>query len=134
MKSKSTFVVLLSVLFLSLTASAQWTQRASFPGVARSRSVAFTIDNKIYVMGGYTSTGGIKKDVWEYDIATDTWHQKNDFPGPERYAAVAFVIDGNGYIATGANDFGYLDDLWQYYPPADHWTQNIGLPAGSPQR
>ncbi len=46
-----------------------------------------------------------------------------NFPGPERYGAVSFVLNGKGYVATGGNDFGYLDDLWQYDPVTGVWVR-----------
>lgn len=117
-----------------MNAEAQWLQRANFPGASRSRAAAFTIGDKIYVMGGYSaSTGATMKDFWSYDIPTNTWLHKANFPGPERYGAATFVVNGKGYISTGANDNGYLDDNWQYDPVTDNWIQKTGLPAGQAQ-
>ena len=120
-------------LFLSVAASAQWTQRAGFPGTPRAKSVSFTINDKVYVIGGVTNASAVLRDVWEYDMASDTWTQKPLFPGPERYGAASFVINDKGYIATGGNDNGYLDDLWQYNPVTGLWTQETGLPVGMAQ-
>src|SRR4249919_1295317 len=100
---KLRLLLLLTSLFLSVTLSAQWIQKATFPGTARSKSTSFTIDNKIYVMGGITNSLAILNDFWEYDITNNTWIQKPDFPGPERYGAVSFVINNIGYVSTGAN-------------------------------
>jgi N-acetylneuraminic acid mutarotase len=130
---KLQFTTLLCALLLAFTAPAQWVQSTGFPGVARARSTAFTIDGKIYVMGGYASTGQALSDFWEYDIATAVWTQKPSFPGPARYGAASFVIGASGYIATGANDNGYLDDLWQYNTLTNSWSPEVGLPAGQAQ-
>lgn len=120
-------------LLLSLSGSAQWLQKANFPGTSKAKSTAFTIGNKIYVMGGVDNFSNILKDFWEYDIPSDSWTQKPNFPGPERYGATSFVLNNKGYIAIGGNDFGYLDDLWEYDPLTGNWNQKTGLPAGSPQ-
>ncbi len=120
-------------LLFACGASAQWTQRANFPGTPRAKSVSFTINNKIYLIGGVTNASVVLRDVWEYDIVSDTWTQKPLFPGPERYGASSFVINDKGYIATGGNDNGYLDDLWQYDPVNGLWSQKTGLPVGSAQ-
>jgi N-acetylneuraminic acid mutarotase len=126
--------LLIIILFtLSLSALGQWTSRAIFPGVARAKATSFTIGDKFYVLGGVTNTAVVLNDFWEYDISLDTWSQKPNFPGPERYGAVSFVIGNSGYVATGGNDFGYLDDLWQYNPVSGNWIQKIGLPNGSAQ-
>src|SRR5687768_6038441 len=100
---KIKLIVLFSICVLSLTASAQWFQKADFPGTARGKSTSFTIGHKMYVMGGIDYFWNTLGDFWEYDIPTETWNQKADFPGGERYAAVSFVINGKGYIATGIN-------------------------------
>ena len=126
-------LLLIFICLFTFGASAQWTQRTNFPGTARAKSVSFTINNKVYVIGGVTNASVVLRDVWEYDIASDTWTQKPLFPGPERYGASSFVINGKGYIATGGNDNGYLDDLWQYDPVSGMWSQRTGLPVGSAQ-
>jgi len=130
---KTKLLILLSISLWSLSSSAQWSPRANFPGIAKSKSTAFTIGNKIYVMGGVDNAAAIYKDFWEYDIPSNTWAHRPDFPGPERYGAVSFVLNNKGYIATGGNDFGYLDDLWEYNPSTGSWAQKTGLPAGQAQ-
>src|SRR5690349_9464443 len=125
---KPKMYTVICMLFLWTTGSAQWLQRANFPGIAKAKSTAFTIGNKIYVLGGVDNTSNILGDFWEYDITSNTWTQDPSFPGPERYGAASFVINNKGYIATGGNDFGYLDDLWEYNPQTGMWTQKTGLP------
>jgi N-acetylneuraminic acid mutarotase len=131
MKAKS--IIIFFFFLLSIRVSAQWIQKSNFPGAAKAKSAAFTIGNKIYVMGGVDNSGNVLNDVWEYDIPSDTWLQKPNFPGPERYGAASFVLNNNGYIAAGGNDFGYLDDLWEFLPVSGTWIQRSGLPAGQPQ-
>jgi N-acetylneuraminic acid mutarotase len=130
---KLKFYFLFCIWMVSLNISAQWISRAAFPGIARAKSTAFTINDKIYVVGGITNSEVKLNDCWEYDIATDIWHQKADFPGAERYGATSFVLNNKGYVATGGNDFGYLDDLWEYTPATDTWVQKTGLPVTIPQ-
>jgi N-acetylneuraminic acid mutarotase len=130
---KSKLPLLFAILLSSLTAPAQWSPKANYPGIAKAKSTAFTIGSKIYVVGGVNSSGATLNDFWEYDISSNTWTQQPNFPGPERYGAVSFVLNNKGYVATGGNDFGYLDDLWQYDPLTATWIQKTGLPAGSAQ-
>jgi hypothetical protein len=125
--------IIAAFLLLSLTATAQWSSRASFPGVARAKAASFTIGDKIYVMGGVDNLSNILNDFWEYNITTNVWTQKTNFPGPGRYGAATFVLNNLGYIATGANDSGYLSDLWQYEPVSETWMQRPGLPSGTAQ-
>ncbi len=130
---KLKILALVSFLMFADIASAQWVQRASFPGTARAKAASFTIGNKIYVVGGITNSLVILRDFWEYDITANTWTQKSNFPGEERYGAATFVLNGRGYVTTGGNDFGFLDDLWEFNPVTDTWAQRNGLPAGTAQ-
>jgi len=128
---KNKLFSLVTAMLLSLASNAQWAPRTGFPGIAKAKSTAFTIGNKIYVMGGIDNASGILRDFWEYDIQGNTWVQRQSFPGPERYGAVSFVLNNKGYIATGANDFGFLDDLWEFDPVTGAWNQKTGLPPVS---
>jgi len=120
-------------LLFTITANAQWIPKSNFPGTPKAKSTAFTINNKIYVVGGVNDNSAVLNSFWVYDISTDIWTVKPAFPGPARYGATSFVINGKGYVATGANDFGFLDDLWEYDPATSTWVQKTGLPAGSAQ-
>ena len=127
---------LFPLVFLALIvfpSSAQWTSKAAFPGIARAKAVSFAIGDTVYVMGGVTNSNLILKDFWKYDMNGNAWTQVPDFPGEERYGAASFVLANTGYIATGGNDNGYLDDMWQYDPATSNWLQRTGLPAGSAQ-
>lgn len=47
-----------------------------------------------------------------------------DFAGTARMAAVGFAIGGKGYVGTGINwATGPFDDMWQYDPALNTWTQ-----------
>ncbi len=127
-------IILQFLLFtISCSVSGQWVQKSSFPGGTRTKATSFRIENKIYLLGGLNTSNVILRDLWEYNIATDTWQRKADFPGPERYGAASFVMNDVAYISTGGNDNGYLDDLWQYNSITDTWVQKNGLPAGMAQ-
>lgn len=108
---------------------AQWSQKASLPGSARSSASSFVIGNKAYIIGGWLNSNTYLKDVWEYDIVTSTWTQKANFPGPARGFAVAFSINGIGYYGLG---FGlipnFMSDFWAYNPATDTWTQVSAFP------
>ena len=108
-----------------------WTIKGNFAGLARRGAVSFSIGNK-----GYTGTGFLTyrlKDFWEYDATTDSWSQKADFGGTTRYYAVGFAIENKGYIATGddgnATNGGATNDIWEYDPNSNSWTQKSPLPG-----
>lgn len=126
-------LTLFLILFISTSTLAQWVSRAPFPGIARAKAVSFSVGDTLYVMGGVTNTNSVLKDFWKYDVNGNSWTQMPDFPGEERYGATSFILGNTGYVATGGNDNGYLDDLWQYIPSTAQWVQRNGMPAGSAQ-
>ncbi len=125
--------LLFGFILLAITANAQWSTRASLPGIARAKAASFNINDKIFMMGGVNNSNVVLNDFWQYDITSDSWTQKTNFPGAERYGAVSFVLNNFGYIVAGGNDNGYLDDLWEYDPANNFWLQKTGLPVTSPQ-
>jgi N-acetylneuraminic acid mutarotase len=114
-----------------------WLQKADIPDsslAGRWGAYCFSINNKIYVGGGYVGNFTSKRDLWEYDISTDTWNRKQDLPGStNRTSAVSFSINGKGYVGFGAQDFNtintvFLNDLWEYDPVMDSWLQKANFP------
>lgn len=99
-----------------------WVESSAFDGDARGNSVAFVIDEKGYLVGGYDGDDYLS-DTWEYVKDGDYWVQKADFPGTERSGAVGFAIDGIGYLGTGYDGDDKLNDFWSFDPDANVWTQ-----------
>jgi N-acetylneuraminic acid mutarotase len=100
-----------------------WKRSSEFEGVGRTEAVTFTIDNKVYVGGGYDGTNRLN-DFWEFDQTTGTWLRKADFPGVARNSAVAFSVNGKGYVGTGVDDNDTkLKDFWEYNPTTNTWTR-----------
>lgn len=64
-------------------------------------------------------------------IAQD-WTQLADIPGVGRYWSAAFTINNKIYTGTGVTDFGgdATQDMWEYDPSSDTWTQIADYPAG----
>ena len=109
-------------------ATDSWTSKANFSGKARRYAVGFSIGSKGYIGTGNDSsvTTTVRKDFWEYNPTADTWTQKQDFTGKARYVAVGFSIGSKGYIGTGWDGVLtgiYENDIWEYDPAADSWTQ-----------
>jgi N-acetylneuraminic acid mutarotase len=58
------------------------------------------------------------------------WKKLKPFPGGKRDNGVAFVINNKAYFGLGENlgvQAGY-NDLWQYAPESDSWTQKANMP------
>lgn len=98
-----------------------WEQKADFEGTARYGAIAINIDTLGYVGTGYD--GNYLKDFWAYYPEADTWVQKVSVAGSKRRDAVAFVIGGKAYVCTGYNNGVYENDLLEYNPQQDLWTE-----------
>lgn len=57
----------------------------------------------------------------------DSWIRLTDFPGIPRRAAFGFAIGNKGYIGGGFGN-GPTNDLWEYDPATDKWTQKSNPP------
>jgi N-acetylneuraminic acid mutarotase len=109
----------------------------NFP--TRVGAISFAIGNKIYVGLGYydphgisTPNVGLLSDFWEYNTITDEWTERAPFAygNSPRMNAVAFVVNGKGYVGFGQGNSGpYYNDLWEYNPQTDSWTQKSSCPA-----
>lgn len=62
------------------------------------------------------------------------WTQKANFAGGNRAGSYSFSIGNKGYVGSGLFDsLGVLyiiNDLWQYDPQFDVWTQMMACPGG----
>jgi N-acetylneuraminic acid mutarotase len=115
-----------------------WSQKADVPGSPRRDAVAFVADGKGYVGTGIDSdesfSGTKLKDFWKYDPSTNTWQQIANYPGVGGngvYFATAFSIDSKGYVCCGKiGPNSYSNQLWEYKPSIDQWTQRANFPGG----
>lgn len=117
-----------------------WSQVASLPGSERRNAIAFSIGDYGYVGTGISTVnssdpGSTKlSDLWEYNAVTNAWIQKSDFPGFAAagiYFATAFTVGNKGYLCGGKlGPNNYSDQLWEYDPTTDTWTQRANFPGG----
>lgn len=116
-----------------------WTQKANFPGVARTNPVAFSIGEKIYAGLGYeygygTDAHKLYKDFYQYDASSNTWTKKNDFTGAGRmYSSYTSSAD-KGYMIGGDDGTGavtFLNEAWEYNPATDTWLELAKTPLGT---
>ncbi|MEB2774415.1 kelch repeat-containing protein [Algoriphagus sp. D3-2-R+10] len=108
-----------------------WVRKSYFEGSNRSNSSSFSVDNRHFVVGGYTGDE-YTQDLWEYDAVQNSWIRRADFPGTARSNAVAFAIDSKGYYGTGYDGRNRLGDFWSYNPDSDTWTEVSSFP-GTPR-
>lgn len=107
-----------------------WAQIPDFPGGDRAFAVGFSIGQKGYVGMGFANSGAIdiRKDLWEFDPASNTWSRKGDFPGKERGSAAGFSIGQKGYVGAGFSA-DFEKDFWEYDPATDAWERKADFPA-----
>lgn len=116
---------------LGLLFSQSWYQMDDYPGVARDDAVAFTIDSFSYVGTGLSPWWSVLGDFYKYNHQNGSWSPSAALPnGNERQYAAGFSIDGKGYVYGGIQGGNYLNDLWEYDPISDQWTQ-MSLPPFS---
>ncbi|KPM46551.1 Kelch repeat-containing protein, partial [Jiulongibacter sediminis] len=111
-----------------------WTPKASCPQ-SRAFASSFVINNKAYVLGGFT-TNTINndyiflKDFYEYNPIADSWKRLTDFYVPI-YSAATCSLNGKGYTIFGAlkSGFGeiYSSNLYEYDPVSDSWSFRSSL-------
>jgi N-acetylneuraminic acid mutarotase len=112
-------------------ASDTWSRKADFGGTPRQGATGFTIGTKGYIATGEDqfssyATFPSRKDLWEWDQATDTWTQRADFGGTGRYHALGFSIGSKGYIGWGKDKNGgpdFYSDVWEWNQSTNTWTQ-----------
>lgn len=135
---KISFILL--VLFVCTIAQAQnyWTQLDSIKGPPKSVASAFVLNGEGFVLCGMESTGFTRK-MFSYDIGQDDWDSAQALggingSGLSRGSASAFTIYNKGYICLGQGDnTNYLDDVWEYDPALDVWSQKADF-GGSARR
>ncbi len=94
-----------------------WTAIASMPGTLRRTTMAFTLDDQIYVgCGAYNYSNPIfRNDFYKYSPSSNTWSlQTSNMDLTPRIAGItAQISDSKILIGLGWSPNGYLADLWQ---------------------
>jgi N-acetylneuraminic acid mutarotase len=94
----------------------QWVVRANYPGITTNGGPGFSINNKGYLVTGYSAfLNPVNSECWEYNPSTNSWNQLSDFPGVSRRFGVAFAINNKGYFGLGTNGTN-MNDFWEFNP------------------
>lgn len=132
-------IVAIMLLCVATSANAKWNPLAEIStfGQGRWGTQIFTVDNKIYIGGGYIGNFQNVNDLQSYDPATQTWKFLNSLPGTNatRTGGMTFTINGKAYLAMGCENYNsfsptptYLKDLWEYNHASDTWTKKADFP------
>ncbi|HIE05224.1 MAG TPA: hypothetical protein EYP58_00315, partial [bacterium (Candidatus Stahlbacteria)] len=82
-------------------------------------------NGKIYIAGGYTSSGGASGMLKIYDIGSDSWSTGADLPIPT-FAYVAVPLNGSIYIIGGYP--ASATSVQRYDVANNSWTNATSLP------
>jgi hypothetical protein len=105
-------------------ASNAWTNVSVYPGRGGLNIILFSLNDKIYVGGGYGIYGPVNcVDFWEYDPDAKNWKQLPDFP--TLHAASGFGLNDKAYILGDINE----NKLWQYDFGTESWKEMTGPPT-----
>ncbi|MEQ1601434.1 MAG: DNRLRE domain-containing protein [Methylophilaceae bacterium] len=97
---------------------------------ARTNHMVATVNNKIYVIGGYHPVNGYFNKVEEYDPATNTWATKANMPTARSDAATA-VVNGKIYVFGGTKDGASSLNVNEVYDPiSDTWATKKVMTTG----
>lgn len=132
-------LITIIAFYTSLNVCAQniWTQLDSVKGPPKTACIAESIAGY-----GYLGTGadqlGFKKSLFKYNTGTDNWTQEASLGGPSgdgynRASAISFVCNNKLYVGLGQGSIPFMNDLWEYNPISDTWTQKANF-IGSARR
>lgn len=88
----------------------KWTQHTkAAPWKPRQYHEVAAWDDRLWVMEGYNSDGGNRKDVW-HSPDGEHWYEVTDTPWKPRHAASVFVHEDAVWMVTGNN---FESDVWK---------------------
>ena len=113
--------------------TAGWTMAAPMPD-PRNHHSYINVNGINYAIGGQFGHDGGKQDVdlvHAYDPTTDQWTRKTDLARPRSHFKAATTIHNGKIIIAGGVDGDLLpDEVSQYDPQLDLWTELCRLPTG----
>lgn len=107
-----------------------WSTKAPMP-TARARHTATTVNGKIYVIGGSSTTYDTLTTVEEYDPLTNSWSTKAPMP-TTRDSHTATAVNGKIYAIGGSSTgFDVLATVEEYDPLTNTWSTRTAMPTFS---
>lgn len=110
----------------------EWGVRAALLQ-ANSEFALAEANGKIYVLGGYPSTGITSRTVQVYDIATNSWQLGPELPQPNNHG-MAGAVNGRIYLIGGqfTNDqqgATAVDQVYELDPAKGAWVEKARMPT-----
>ena len=109
-----------------------WASKANFPGPGRSNGFSFSINDRVFAGGGYNGTSTFF-DFAEYIPDSNIWVSRANFPGTGTRGSKGASLNGKGYVVGGTynRSIPYSNQMWEYDPITDNWTQKANIPSGA---
>ena len=96
-----------------------WTTRAPISNGSTTQTLyyvsAMSLNNRVYVPGGYNSQTGVQNLVYEYSPTTNTWAQRATMTYGHYVYHAAVPINGKGYVYGGYPNYIYGEE---FTPPS----------------
>lgn len=96
-----------------------WSPMANLP-FDHSDYAAASVDDAIYVSGGFHRTKGTISEVWRYDETHDRWSLVQDLILP-RFNHTSIGHDHHIYVLGGEDGDNSLTEIERYSPELDKW-------------
>lgn len=108
----------------------EWKKGSDFEGRPRSGAASFSIDDVVYVMGGFDGDERLN-DLWYYNAKSANWFRVAGaaFPGKARNFAMAFSLNGKGYIGGGFDGTNALSDFYEFDVLEKKWKEIAKFPG-----
>jgi len=97
-----------------------WTSLPAMPQ-AREKPAAAFLNGKLYVVGGWDSTGSSTRQLQIYNPASGKWSMGPSEPNAEAASGVA-VLDGRMYVVGGCSSSCGSTDVQVYDPATGKWS------------
>lgn len=130
-------ILIFLIIFPSALAQDQaiYESHAPIP-TPRQEAALVSLDEKIYVIGGFHETKAESIDIVEvYDSKTDTWSSVSSLPkklnhvGAAEYDGKIYVVGGFEYTLPLITHWRATDYLFIYDPVSDQWTRGADMPT-----
>ncbi|MFC5284219.1 kelch repeat-containing protein [Pedobacter alpinus] len=110
----------------------KWERKADKPGIGFSEAAQTSVDDKLYLIGGYnrSSTGSALVYIntfLQYDITSDQWAYKALYPGGALKNIGAFTINNTIYAGGGIGTL-QRNTFYKYDETADTWSSLANCP------
>jgi N-acetylneuraminic acid mutarotase len=110
--------------------SQQWSPIADAPQALEAPAGAF-LNGKMYLIGGWDSSGNAASTVYAYDPSSNSWSQAASLP-TALSATSAAVLNGQLYVVGGCttgNCAPTSNAVYRYDPGSNAWTQLASYPT-----